>query len=164
MLKMECTLLTSSGKILKKDLEISRAANSGMVLKPSTVLLTEANQWELRIDFQFENHTRSYLHYNVFRVGTESEGYPLTIGGFTGITPTDPFATHPLNGQRFSTFDNDNDRGNANCAAAYDSGWWYNNCRHINANRQPPFVYFHPHRYGLISMEMKIRPRDCIAQ
>ena len=37
------------------------------------------------------NLTRSYLHYNTFSVGTESEEYPLTIGGFTGITPTDPF-------------------------------------------------------------------------
>ncbi|XP_065917560.1 intermembrane lipid transfer protein VPS13A-like [Dysidea avara] len=42
-------------------------------------------------------------------VGLESKEYPLTIGGFTGTT-TDPFATHSLNGQRFSTSDNDNER------------------------------------------------------
>ena len=51
---------------------------------------TQTGQWELRIDFQFENGTKSYLRYNTFIVGTDSKEYPLTIGGFTGITPTDP--------------------------------------------------------------------------
>ena len=71
---------------------------------------TETGQWELRVDFQFENRTWSYLHYKQFKVGNCSAEYPLTIGGFTGITPTDPFVTQPLNGMRFSTSDNDNDK------------------------------------------------------
>ena len=78
--------------------------------------LTETGQWELRIDFQFENKTWFHLHYKQFKVGSSSDEYPLTIGGFTGIT-TDPFVTHPLNGMKFSTVDNDNDKGNSNCAA-----------------------------------------------
>ena len=60
--------------------------------------LTQIGQWELRIDFEFKNKTRSYLHYNVFKVGSATDEHPLTISGFTGITPTDPFATHSLNG------------------------------------------------------------------
>ena len=68
----------------------------------------ETGQWELRIDFQFENKTWSHLHYNKqFKVGSSSAEYPLTIGGFTGITPTDPFVIH--NRMSFSTSDNDND-------------------------------------------------------
>ena len=63
--------------------------------------------------FEFENTTRSYLHYNVFKVGSTSDEYPLTISGFTGITPTDPFSTHQLSGMKFTTYDNDND----------NSGW-----------------------------------------
>ena len=49
--------------------------------------LTQTDQWELRIDFEFQNKTRSYLHYNEFKVGSATDEYPLTIGGFTGITP-----------------------------------------------------------------------------
>ena len=45
--------------------------------------LTQTGQWELRIDFEFPNKTKSYLHYNVFRVGSASEEYPLTISEFT---------------------------------------------------------------------------------
>ena len=125
---------------------------------------TETGQWELRIDFQFENKTWSHLHYKQFKVGSSSAEYPLTIGGFTGITPTDPFVTHPLNNMKFSTSDNDNDRRSGNCAAVYSSGWWYNNCRHINPNYQPPYVYLNSNNYNLLSMEMKMRQRDCISQ
>ena len=49
------------------------------------------------------------MHYNHFRVGPATDNYQLSISGFTGITPTDPFTTHPLNGQQFSTYDRDND-------------------------------------------------------
>ena len=34
-----------------------------------------------------------------------SEEYKLTIDGFTGITPIDPFTlSHPLSGRKFTTF------------------------------------------------------------
>ncbi|XP_065918869.1 fibrinogen-like protein A [Dysidea avara] len=123
---------------------------------------TQTGQWELRIDFQFDNITWSHLHYNTFSIGPESKEYPLTIGGFTGTT-TDPFVTHPLNGQRFSTFDNDNDKNSANCATG-NGGWWYNNCWHINPNYQPPYIHLNSKTYYPLSMETKIRPRDCIIQ
>ena len=31
--------------------------------------LTQTGQWELRVDFEFLNSTRSYLHYDTFKVG-----------------------------------------------------------------------------------------------
>ena len=120
--------------------------------------LTQRGQWEMRVDYQFNNKTWSYLHYNQFSVGSASEEYPLTVGGFTGVG-TDQFARHPLNGMKFSTPDNDNDKQGINCAAAYNSGWWYNSCRHININRQPPDV-----RGSVLFSEMKIHPKDCITQ
>ncbi|XP_065896255.1 ryncolin-1-like [Dysidea avara] len=136
--------------------------------------LTQTGQWELRVDFEFPNKTRSYLHYNLFRVGSDSEEYPLTIGGFTGETPTDPFSTQQLlNGMKFSTYDNDNDRWRTgNCAvkignATDNGGWWYNTCRNINLNSQ-----YDPAQYGLIGfggiyynprwIEMKIHPFKCL--
>ena len=91
----------------------------------------------MRVDYQKYDNTWSYLDYNQFRVGSASEEYPLTVGGFTGVG-TNQFASHPLNGMKFSTSDNDNDKNSGNCGAIYKSGWWYNNCYHINLNKQPP--------------------------
>ena len=121
---------------------------------------TETGQWELRIDFQFENKSWSHFHYKQFKVGSSSAEYPLTIGGFTGIT-TDPFVTHPLNNMKFTISDNDNDQSSGNCAG---SGWWHNNCNHIDLNYQPPRVYLNPKWYNLLSVEMKMRQRDYISQ
>ena len=125
---------------------------------------TETGQWELRIDFQFENKTRSHLHYKQFKIGNSSAEYPLTIGGFTGIT-TDPFATsRPLNGAKFTTIDNDNDKcSGGNCASSY-GGWWHEDCFDINPNRQPPNIPLNSKGYALLSMEMKTRQHDCISQ
>ena len=95
-------------------------------------------EWPMGV--QFENKTRSHLHYEQFKVGNTSAEYPLTIGGFTGVTTTDPFVTHSLNGMKFSTSDNDNDKRGSNCASNHKNGWWFNSCDHINLNQQPPFV------------------------
>ena len=120
--------------------------------------LTQRGQWEMRVDYQKNDKTWSYLHYNQFSVGSASEEYPLTVGGFTGVG-TDWFASHPLNGMKFTTPDNDNDRNGGNCAASLKSGWWYNNCDHIDINYQPPQV-----GSSVLFIEMKIRPKDCITQ
>ena len=136
--------------------------------------LTQTGQWELRIDFEFKNKTRSYLHYNEFKVRSATDEYRLTIGGFTGITPTHPFATKPLNGMKFSTYDNDNDQSGGNCAAKTgaavgNEGWWYKDCWEININNQ-----YDPAQYWSILLakswykptwiEMKIRPLHCTPQ
>ena len=123
--------------------------------------LTEIGQWEMRVDYQNNDKTWSYLHYNQFSVGSASEEYPLTVGGFTGVG-TDWFAREPHNGMKFSTLDNDNDKWGDNCAARYMSGWWHNKCYTININRQPPYV--HTMINSVIFTEMKIHPKDCITQ
>jgi len=130
--------------------------------------LTRIGTWELRIDFTLNGIT-SYLHYNNFKVGPAHDNYQLSISGFIGITPTDPFAYH--NGQQFTTRDRDNDRkSNGNCAVdAYGStaagGWWYNNCFYVNLNKK----YRGPHGFMYLAgtwnspsfIEMKIRPTNC---
>ena len=124
--------------------------------------LTQRSQWEMRVDYQLNNKTWFHLHYNQFSVGSASEEYPLTVGGFTGVG-TNWFneQSRPHNGMKFSTPDNDNDKDNGyNCAASHKSGWWHNDCYHININRQPPAVS----GYALLFSEMKIRPKDCITQ
>ena len=120
--------------------------------------LTDDGQWEMRVDYQRENGRWSYLHYNQFSVGSASEEYPLTVGGFTGVG-TDLFVSHPLNGMKFSTPDNDNDMyPNGNCSLT--SGWWFNSCGHIDINSQPPY-YYGRSSYPVVFTEMKIRPQDC---
>ena len=121
--------------------------------------LTQRGQWEMRVDYQKNDKSWSYVHYNQFSVGSASEEYPLTFRGFTGVG-TDLFALHPMNGMKFSTPDNDNDKSsNRNCAVILNSGWWYNDCSHITINTQPPYVYG-----NVLFTEMKIRPKDCITQ
>ena len=76
--------------------------------------LTKIGEWEMRVDYQKNDKTWSYLHYiyNQFRVGSTSAEYPLAVGGFTGVG-TDWFKhpSCPLSGMKFSTPDNDNDTG-----------------------------------------------------
>ena len=130
--------------------------------------LTNRGVWELRIDITFTNRTKSYLHYNYFRVGPASDNYRLYISGFTGITPTDPFTTYPLNTCQFSTRDRDNDGwAYGNCAVSghrstAPGGWWHDNCFHINLNYNyggpQGIMYLGGTWYSPTSIEMKIRP------
>ena len=120
--------------------------------------LTQRGQWEMRVDYQHNDKTWSYLHYNQFSVGSASEEYRLTVGGFTGVG-RDMFAYH--NRWRFSTVDNDNDRAPGICADHHKSGWWFNYCVHISINKQPPAIYGY---VRTLLSEMKICPKDCITQ
>ena len=103
--------------------------------------LTQKGQWEMRVDYQKNDKTWSYLHYNQFSVGSASEEYPLTVGEYSGTIPS----YHALyyNGMKFSTADNDNDEIGGNCAATHKNGNWYGSCHHIDLNKQPPYVYPH---------------------
>ena len=121
--------------------------------------LTQNFPWEMKIVFKLKNDNWHGIHYDWFSVGSASEGYPLTVGGFTGGDDTDWFASHQLSGMKFSTPDNDNDRSSGNCAAKWKSGWWYNNCTDININTQSAYV---GNYNNIVYIRMKIRPKDCL--
>ena len=125
--------------------------------------LTQNGQWEMRIDFQKNDKSWSYLHYDQFSVGSASDEYRLTVGGYNGGSGNYFTAgSEPANNAKFTTYDNDNDvHGSGNCAISYTTGWWYHSCYNINPNRQPPY-YNHPHT--AMFMEMKIRPKGCTMQ
>ena len=84
--------------------------------------LTSQGNWELRIDYQLKNGTKSYLHYNKFVIGPAEDQYPLNISGFDSIGLTDPFGDHPLAGIKFTSRDRDNDFNIRNCEH-YDGRW-----------------------------------------
>ena len=132
--------------------------------------LTSKRNWELRIGFTLTNGTKSFIHYNHFRVGPANDNYKLNISGFTGITPDDPFTTYPINGQYFTTRDRDNDQSSGNCAvrshgSTAPGGWWHNACFNINANYNyggpNGFIKLAGTWYVTPSIEMKIRPLNC---
>ena len=82
--------------------------------------LTQGGQWEMRVDYHKNDKTWFYLHYNQFSVGSASEEYPLTVGGFSGVgNDVLNDKSRPHNGMKFSTPDNDNDKNSINCAAHY---------------------------------------------
>ena len=131
--------------------------------------LTNNGNWELRIDFQLDNGTKSYLHYKQFAVGPPENQYQLTISGFVNEGLTDPFysdGSHQrwsLNKMKFTSRDRDHDnRPGSNCAPG-NGGWWYNSCSRIELNEDLKQVHMdlNGETHNPTHFEMKIRPLDC---
>ena len=129
--------------------------------------LTGQGGWEMRMDIKLANGTNIFLQYEQFKVASAKDKYKLTVGGFQGTT-TDPMATH--NGMYFTTKDSDNDKWSRNCATDLYShnipsgGWWYNSCRHIQANslyNHKNAIYLNNKWHHLPFIEMKIRSHNC---
>lgn len=90
--------------------------------------------------------TCRYADYNMFRIGSEADKYRLTYGFYFGGDAGDAFDGYDFgddtsdkhhtshNGMQFSTFDNDNDKFNGNCAQQEGSGWWMNRCHAAHLN------------------------------
>ncbi|XP_075539922.1 techylectin-5A-like [Dermacentor variabilis] len=86
----------------------------------------------LRIVLSNTTKDSTFIYYNNFRVEHEQHLFQLKVEDLIGPQGWD--AMKHSNGQKFSTFDRDNDSGNTNCAAAYRGGWWYGNCHGCNPN------------------------------
>ena len=127
--------------------------------------LTSQGNWELRIDYQLKNGTKSYLHYNKFGIGSPEDQYPLNISGFDSIGLTDPFQVlGSLKGLKFSTRDRDNDLSSNNCGRLY-GGFWYNKCGGLEINDDPKdtsTLYLNSKWHAPILIEMKVKPKDCM--
>jgi len=132
---------------------------------------THHANWELRIDYQLSNGTRSYFHYKQFAVGPPEDQYRLTISGFIGAGSTDVFHDHGydyvLHNMKFTSRDRDNDKRPDINRAVYDNsgGWWYSRSALIR-----PHAYYNAVKGMYLNgqwitlpsfMEMKIRPLDC---
>ncbi|XP_019623422.1 PREDICTED: fibrinogen C domain-containing protein 1-like [Branchiostoma belcheri] len=92
--------------------------------------LTAQKDFRLRIDMMDINGQERYAEYNTFRVSGESDGYRLTISGYSGTAGDSMTHIYSNNGQRFSTVDRDNDDDRErDCSQRHaQGGWWYNRC------------------------------------
>ncbi|XP_004708778.1 fibrinogen gamma chain isoform X2 [Echinops telfairi] len=102
--------------------------------------------YALRVELEDWSGRTSTADYAMFKVGPEADKYRLTYAYFIsgdagdafdgydfGDDPSDKFFTSH-NGMQFSTWDNDNDKFEGNCAEQDGSGWWMNKCHagHLN--------------------------------
>ncbi|XP_011196376.1 fibrinogen-like protein 1 [Zeugodacus cucurbitae] len=95
--------------------------------------LTQVQLNELQIELHDFNETVKYANYDSFAVGEENAKYPLNVlGKYSGSAGDSLHGQHE--GQKFSTYDQDNDNWTGNCAEHYKGAWWYKACHWSNLN------------------------------
>ncbi|KAI4890781.1 hypothetical protein NFI96_012791, partial [Prochilodus magdalenae] len=94
--------------------------------------MTLRKKYELRVDMEDWEGGSVFAQYSSFSVDPERFGYTLHVSGFRNGGAGDSMNTH--NGQKFSTFDKDQDPPETNCARVYRGAFWYNACHHANPN------------------------------
>ncbi|KAM4899623.1 fibrinogen alpha chain [Sylvia borin] len=103
-------------------------------------LLTQ-NDTLLRVELEDWDGNAVFAEY-LIQVGSEAEGYTLVVSSYEG-TAGDALITGWLEEgteytshaqMKFSTFDQDQDHWEENCAEMYGGGWWYNSCQAANLN------------------------------
>ncbi|XP_050963978.1 microfibril-associated glycoprotein 4-like [Labeo rohita] len=94
--------------------------------------LTRKNKYMLRVDLEDFDGNKAFALYSSFSVGPEADGYRLHVSRFTDGGAGDSLSFH--DGQKFTTFDKDQDSYESNCARQYLGAFWYNNCHGTNPN------------------------------
>ncbi|NP_001334474.1 microfibril-associated glycoprotein 4 isoform 1 precursor [Mus musculus] len=100
-------------------------------------LLTLKQKYELRVDLEdFENNTAyaKYIDFSISpnAISAEEDGYTLYVAGFEDGGAGDSLSYH--SGQKFSTFDRDQDLFVQNCAALSSGAFWFRSCHFANLN------------------------------
>ncbi|XP_043909809.1 fibrinogen-like protein 1-like protein [Protopterus annectens] len=83
------------------------------------------------------NSFLKFASYDLFSVDSESQGYALRLGKYSG-NAGDALIMHSTAGihdnMKFTTKDRDQDFSSGNCASVHGGGWWYNNCCYVRLN------------------------------
>lgn len=89
--------------------------------------LTTSCEHELYIQMESFSGVKYYAKYDLFVVGSEADDYVLkTVGAYKGDA-SDYFRNHE--GNKFTTYDRDNDKkDDYNCAKKWRGAWWHNCC------------------------------------
>uniref|UniRef100_A0A3Q1GVW0 Microfibril associated protein 4 n=1 Tax=Acanthochromis polyacanthus TaxID=80966 RepID=A0A3Q1GVW0_9TELE len=131
--------------------------------------LTLRKRYELLVDMEDFSGNKVFARYSSFSIQSESNGYRLQVSGF--INGGAGNALSPHNGQKFSTFDKDQDSDAGNCARQFLGAFWYTACHSTNPNGVYRWgadgtIYavgvewssWKGHDYSLKTISMKIRP------
>ncbi|XP_042253791.1 microfibril-associated glycoprotein 4-like [Thunnus maccoyii] len=132
--------------------------------------ITQRKKYELLVDMEDFSGNKASARYSSFSIDPESYGYTLHGSGFTDGGAGDSLSYH--NGQKFTTFDKDQDSWtDGNCARKFLGAFWYNNCHKTNPNgvyrwgadntqREVGVEWSHwkGFNYSLKAISMKIRP------
>ncbi|XP_069182047.1 techylectin-5A [Procambarus clarkii] len=136
-------------------------------------VLTNQKTYELQIDMIDFEKGAYWASYSTFRVGSESSGYVLDVGNYSG-NATDAFTYH--HGRPFTSNDRDNDLyKDGNCATYFSGAWWYDRCydAHLNGvfpatpdRQNASFITWWAHENGrkvplvLTSVTLRVKPRN----
>ena len=125
--------------------------------------LTANNRYKLRFDLQQYGTGNWYnAEYSTFIVLSEADNYTLQVAGFSGNANYDALGLRQ-NGQKFSTFDRDNDLWSyGNCAAVF-GGFWWRHCGLCRVNGASSTARFYWHglpgdedlQYSRMSLQCK---------
>uniref|UniRef100_A0A3B3Z9B3 Fibrinogen C-terminal domain-containing protein n=1 Tax=Periophthalmus magnuspinnatus TaxID=409849 RepID=A0A3B3Z9B3_9GOBI len=129
--------------------------------------LTSRKNYALRVEMEDFEGAKVFAHYSSFSVGAEEEGYKLSVSGFVDGGAGDSLSDH--NGFKFSTFNKDQDTGDANCAKHYLGAWRYGQCHSSNPNgmylwgsstygQGINWSSWKGYEYSMKAIAMKIRP------
>uniref|UniRef100_I3KSG4 Microfibril associated protein 4 n=1 Tax=Oreochromis niloticus TaxID=8128 RepID=I3KSG4_ORENI len=131
--------------------------------------LTQRKRYKLMVNMEDFDGNKVFAHYSSFSIDGESGGYKLNVSGFTDGGAGDGLSYQ--NGQKFTTFDKDQDSWPGNCAKSFQGAFWYNNCHHANPNGAyrwgadntfyavgVEWARWKGHNYSLKTISMKLSP------
>ncbi|OWR40611.1 Angiopoietin 1 [Danaus plexippus plexippus] len=95
--------------------------------------LTNQKLYELRVEMETQIGQEASATFSVFTIGPEYESYRIsTLGTYRG-NAGDSLSYHA--GQKFSTYEIDNDEWkDGSCAVEHGGAWWYKECDKSNLN------------------------------
>ncbi|XP_023032112.1 fibrinogen-like protein 1 [Drosophila willistoni] len=93
--------------------------------------ITNPQTYELYVQLEYHNKPFQFASYDNFRIGNETAKYKLeSLGEFKG-TASDAMEYNLK--QAFSSYDQDNDQWDSNCAQI-NGGWWHRRCSYTRLN------------------------------
>lgn len=128
--------------------------------------LTDTGPHELLIEMEDFDNEHRVAEYGLFSVGSNDEGYKLSVDFFTGNISDSLIPNH--DGHQFSTTDHG---PSTHCSDMYKGGWWYYNCHNVNINglylkgKHKSYADginwtgWHGYHYSMKSTAMKFRPK-----
>ena len=130
--------------------------------------LTTREQVDLEVYIEYANgseHTYTYEH---FIVDGPKDKFTLHIGQLQQPAPGSDTMAY-VNGQPFSTYDEDNDEWSGNCALdqthGWGGGWWHNSCSYSIPTRPASNIIWNwsdrDQSDHISFFEMKIRLKHC---